>query len=329
MESHRAAIGCRRPEYPGLSSHREPTVSVASVSNLTVRYGSKTAISNLSVDIPEGCVGLLGPNGAGKTTLLKTLLGFIRPAGGSASVLGMDAAAGGMAIRQRIGLMPEMDCHIPGMNAVSFVAYAGELSGMPRSLATGRAHEVLEYCGLGEARYRDVETYSTGMKQRIKLAQALVHGPKLILLDEPTNGLDPAGRDEMLNLVRGISHGKGVNVVVSSHLLPDIERTCDSVIVMRAGSVVKQGDITSLKATDTFQIEVELRLASEPFLDVLRRQGATLLSSAGVHYVLELPAATPNPGRMLFEAAKESGAQVRGFRAAHRSLEDVFMGAIE
>src|SRR5947199_6855463 len=149
---------------------------VASISNLTVKYGNKTAVSDLSVDVPEGCVGLLGPNGAGKTTLIKTLLGFVQPAAGSGQVLGLNVANQGLAIRQKIGLMPEQDCHIPGMNAVTFVAYAGELAGMPGAEALRRAHEVLEYCGLGEARYRLVETYSTGMKQRIKLAQALVHG---------------------------------------------------------------------------------------------------------------------------------------------------------
>jgi len=158
-------------------------MAVATISHLTVRYGTKTAVNDLSVEIPEGCVGLLGPNGAGKTTLLKTLLGFVHPASGGGEVLGMNAATEGMKIRQRIGLMPEIDCHIPGMNAVTFVAFAGELAGMPANYALGRAHEVLEYCKLGEARYRNVETYSTGMKQRIKLAQALVHGPKLIFLD--------------------------------------------------------------------------------------------------------------------------------------------------
>src|SRR5512142_1241297 len=197
---------------------------VATITNLTVRYGAKTAVKDLSVEVPEGCVGLLGPNGAGKTTLIKTLLGFLKPASGRGSVLGLDVGAHGMRIRQRTGLMPEADCYIPGMNAVSFVSYAGELAGMPGRQALRRAHEVLEYCGLGEARYRNVETYSTGMKQRIKLAQAMVHGPKLLFLDEPTNGLDPAGRDDMLRLIRDISHGKGINVLVSSHLLPDIER---------------------------------------------------------------------------------------------------------
>ena len=304
-------------------------MAVATVSNLTVRYGAKTAISDLSVDIPEGCVGLLGHNGAGKTTLIKTLLGFLQPSGGAVSVLGLDAHTQGMQIRQRIGLMPEIDCHIPGLNAVSFVAYAGELAGMPSSMALSRAHEVLEYCGLNEARYRNVETYSTGMKQRIKLAQALVHGPRLVFLDEPTNGLDPAGRDDMLRLVRDVSHGKGVNVIVSSHLMPDIESVCDHVIVMRQGQVATQGTIDSLRATDGVQVDVELRLPSEPFLQAMRQRGANVLTQFGSQARLGLPGAAEGIGRQLFEAAGETGAQIRGFHVAQRSLEDIFLDAAD
>lgn len=301
---------------------------IAAISNLTVRYGSKTAVNDLSVEIPEGCVGLLGPNGAGKTTLIKTLLGFVAPTSGSAEVMGMNVASQGLRIRQRMGLMPELDCHIPGMNAVTFVAYAGELSGMSGAAAMGRAHEVLEYCGLGEARYRNVETYSTGMKQRIKLAQALVHGPKLVLLDEPTNGLDPAGRDEMLALIRDISHGKGVNVVVSSHLLPDIEKTCDDVIVMRQGQIARQGTIDSLKQTQGLQMEIELRIPSEAFAQAVQRRGAQLISQVGSHYVLGIPTSIEEAGRLLFEAGREAEAQIRGFRTAQRSLEDIFLEAV-
>ena len=304
-------------------------MAVATVSNLTVRYGAKTALSDLSMEIPEGCVGLLGHNGAGKTTLIKTLLGFLQPSGGAVSVLGLDARSQGMQIRQRIGLMPEVDCHIPGLNAVSFVAYAGELAGMPPSLALSRAHEVLEYCGLNEARYRNVETYSTGMKQRIKLAQALVHGPRLVFLDEPTNGLDPAGRDDMLRLVRDVSHGKGVNVIVSSHLMPDIESTCDHVIVMRQGQIATQGTIDSLRATDGVQVDVELRMASEPFLVAMRNRGANVLTQVGSQARLGLPGTAAGIGRQLFEAAGETGAQIRGFHIAQRSLEDIFLDAAD
>jgi ABC-2 type transport system ATP-binding protein len=304
---------------------------VATISNLTVKYGEKVAISDLSVDIPEGCVGLLGPNGAGKTTLLKTLLGFLRPAAGRGSVLGLDTGTQGLRIRQRIGLMPEQDCHIPGMNAVSFVAYAGELAGMPGPQALRRAHEVLEYCGLGEARYRNIETYSTGMKQRIKLAQAIVHGPRLLLLDEPTNGLDPAGRDEMLTLIRDISRGKGIDVVVSSHLMPDVERTCDTVIVMRAGRIATQGEVAALRQTAGVQVDVELRFPEEveEFGAALLRRGAEMVPQPGVRCRVLLPNGNADAGRVLFEAAKEANAQVRGFRPALRSLEDIFLEAVE
>jgi ABC-2 type transport system ATP-binding protein len=302
---------------------------IAVVKELMVRYGTRTIISNLSLTIPAGCTGLLGPNGAGKTTLIKTLMGFVTPASGEAHLLGLNVATNALNIRQRIGLMPEQDCHIPGMSAVQFVAYAGELAGMPPEQAIRRAHEVLEYCGLGEARYREVETYSTGMKQRIKLAQALVHGPKLLFLDEPTNGIDPQGRDEMLDLIRDVSHGKGLSVVVSSHLLPDIERTCDSVIVMRGGQVMRQGSLQELSQTTELQYEVELLAFRDGFIDALAPYGGTLVSRQGSKLRLAFPPQMPNVSRALFEAARTSGAQIRGFRLAQRRLEDVFMEAIE
>lgn len=221
-------------------------MSVASIRNLTVQYGSFVALNDFSVDIPEGATGLLGPNGAGKTTLLKTLLGFLPPTSGGGEVVGCSIQESPREIRQRIGLMPEQDCHIPGMSAVQFVAYAGELAGMPSDQALRRAHEVLEYCGLGEARYRNVETYSTGMKQRIKLAQALVHGPKLLLLDEPTNGLDPAGIREMRELVRRLAGERGLAVFVSSHLLSEVEKMVDRIAIVHRGRTLAKGTLSDL-----------------------------------------------------------------------------------
>ncbi len=170
------------------SASEEP---VARLDNVTVRFGAQEALRNVAASFPPGAVGLLGPNGAGKSTLLKVLLGFVKPSAGRMDVLGLDVAKDPQRVRARLGYMPESDGHIPGMNAVSFVAYCAQLAGLPRSDAMQRAHEVLYYVGLGEARYRNTETYSTGMKQRIKLAQALVHDPDLLFLDEPTNGLDP------------------------------------------------------------------------------------------------------------------------------------------
>ena len=180
--------------------------------DLAVSYGLVQALSGVSGVFQPGPTGLLGPNGAGKTTLLKTLLGFLTPDRGKLTAFGLDPTREALEVRRRLGYMPEQDCHIAGMTASAFVAFAGELSGLPRDEAISRAHEVLYYVGLGEARYRNVETYSTGMKQRIKLAQALVHDPDLLLLDEPTNGMDPKGREEMLELIRDLPEGEEISL---------------------------------------------------------------------------------------------------------------------
>src|SRR6202049_3098135 len=226
------------------SAVADPVVTLDSV---TVAYAKSPALRDVTASFAAGAVRLLGPNGAGKSTMIKSLLGFLQPTAGRMRVLGLDVAHAPLDIRARVGYVPESDAHIPGMNAVSFVAYCGELGGLPRVDAVQRAHEVLFYVGLGEARYRNVETYSTGMKQRIKLAQALVHDPDLLFLDEPTNGMDPKGRDEMLELVRDLAHNKGVNLILSSHLLPDVEYTCDDVVVMDKGAIATAGPIAELK----------------------------------------------------------------------------------
>src|SRR5689334_6496407 len=247
---------------------------VVELQRVTVRYGARTALQDVTATFPSGAVGLLGPNGAGKSTLIRALLGFVPPTEGQMTVLGLDVAKSPLAIRAKVGYMPETDGHIPGMNAVSFVAFCGELAGLPRADAMQRAHEVLFYVGLGEARYRNVETYSTGMKQRIKLAQALVHDPDLLLLDEPTNGMDPKGRDEMLALVRDLAHGKGVNVIVSSHLLPDVEYTCDHVVVIDKGRIATSGPIAALKQPRGQVFELRVKAPSlQVFVERLAAAG--------------------------------------------------------
>jgi len=305
------------------------TSTVADIRNLTVRYGNFVALKDFSVSIPKGCVGLLGPNGAGKTTLIKTLLGFVDPANGGGTVLGRQIGKHDLQIRQAVGYMPEQDCHIPGLTAVQYVAYAGELGGLPANQALRRSHEVLEYCGLGEARYRQVETYSTGMKQRIKLAQALVHGPDLLLLDEPTNGLDPLGREEMLTLIRSISHEKGVNVLVSSHLLPDVERTCDHVIVLLGGRLLSEGRIDDLKRVEGHPVDVELRSLNDVFGDEATALGLVLHEHAALGYRFQGPGTPEATSKALFQAAKNSGAQIRRLRLAERSLEEAFLEAVD
>src|SRR3954464_4445669 len=248
---------------------------VVTLDAVTVAYGANRALRDVTSSFAAGAVGQPGPNGAGKSTMIKTLLGFVVPERGRMRVLGYDVAESPLEIRARVGYMPESDAHIPGMNAVSFVAYGGGLAGLPRVDAMQRANEVLFYVGLGEARYRNVETYSTGMKQRIKLAQALVHDPDLLFLDEPTNGMDPRGRDEMLELVKDLAVNKGVNVIVSSHLLPDIEFTCRTVVVMDKGRVVAQGPIDSLKQPrgQVFELRVKTPGGPGPFVETLRAAG--------------------------------------------------------
>ena len=294
--------------------------------NVTVIYGKNQALKGVSARFARGAVGLLGPNGAGKSTMLKALLGFITPAQGSMTVLGMDVAKHPLEIRARIGYMPESDSHIPGMNAVSFVAYCGELAGLPPVDAMQRAHEVLYYVGLGEARYRNVETYSTGMKQRIKLAQALVHDPDLLFLDEPTNGMDPKGRDEMLELVRDLGHNKNVSLILSSHLLPDVEYTCDHVIVMDKGQIAAQGPIEELKGPAGRVFELRIKGNLPVFIDLLRQRGMDVHGTDEDVMRVFVPAGRDQ--REIFALATEHGAQIRHLRPSIPTLEDVFAKAI-
>jgi ABC-2 type transport system ATP-binding protein len=298
---------------------------------VSVRYGRTVALSDVSAVLPAGAVGLLGPNGAGKSTMLEALLGFIAPERGRLRVFGLDVAERPLEIRARLGYMPESDSHIPGMNAVSFVAYCGELARLPRADAMRRAHEVLHYVGLGEVRYRNVETYSAGMKQRIKLAQALVHDPDLLFLDEPTNGMDPKGRDEMLALVRDLAHNKGVNVVVSSHLLPDVEYTCDHVVVLDQGRIAASGPIRTLKGTAGRVYEVRVKGDARRFADRLQAAGIECHESESDVMRVFLAGDAPEPGaaqRRIAGLARAAGVQIRHLRPSVPTLEDVFAHAV-
>src|SRR5688572_21522920 len=294
-------------------------------------FGDNRALKGVNARFMRGAVGLLGPNGAGKSTMLKALLGFIKPSEGRMTVLGLDVADRPMDIRARIGYMPESDAHIPGMNAVSFVAYCGALSGLPHADAMQRAHEALYYVGLGEARYRNVETYSTGMKQRIKLAQALVHDPDLLFLDEPTNGMDPKGREEMLELIRDIAHNKGLSLILSSHLLPDVEYTCDYVVVMDKGTVATEGPIAGLKGHGGRVFELRVKGDSAAFVGVLRAAGLDCHETDEDVMRVFVPGegiADGQDARRLFQLAADSGLQVRHLRASMPTLEDVFARAV-
>jgi ABC-2 type transport system ATP-binding protein len=293
---------------------------------LEVRYGSLKALDKVSCTIESGAVGLLGPNGAGKSTLLKALLGFVRPSAGTVEMFGHPMPGGRLEVRQRLGYMPERDIVSPKISAVSFLTYCGCLMGMTRVDARERAHEVLNYVGMGESRYRKMETYSTGMCQRVAFAQALIHDPKLLLLDEPTNGLDPEGRIEMLELIRELAVKRGVTVILSSHLMPDVQHVCDRVIVITKGKVVQDGRIADLTVQRDGLFELRVRDNKEAFLAGLEEAGCTWHDQQTRAILVTKPPDLEVRG--LFEIARAQGTQIRHLRPVRHSLEEVFMEAI-
>ncbi len=299
---------------------------IIQLENISFSYGRVQAVRDLSLTLPAGVFGLLGPNGAGKTTLLKLLLGFLTPTAGKGVIMGYDLADRQKSLRRGIGYMPESDCTIPGMDAVSLTAYLGELSGMPRQEAMKRAHDVLYYVGLDESRYRLVDTYSTGMKQRLKLAQALVHDPQLLLLDEPTSGMDPVGRKEMLELIQDIARKESMNIIMSSHLLPDIEATCRQVVIMNNGRIAAEESIASLKKDNFHVFEIKLVGDRAPFFERLAALGCQVQEDEKAMFKIQLPAEVPPAA--LFAAAHGTGVQVRHFRQSRTTLEDAFMNVI-
>ena len=294
--------------------------------DITKTYGAVTALDHLSVAVPTGAIGLLGPNGSGKTTLIRSLLGLIAVDEGSGEVLGMDFRARRLEIRRAVGFAPEDECLFPRVEGVEFVAYAGELVGMSSKDAMQRAHEVLDYVGLGEARYRKVESYSTGMKQRLKLASAIVHDPKLLILDEPTNGMDPAGREEILELARDLAHNKQMNLLFSSHLLPDVEAVCDHVVVLGGGKLLTQGTIKQLKEVHRQCFEVRLKADGARFADRLAALGCTTEPKEDLLLVRLPEGASP---QLLWDVAAKERQQIRHLRAQRGTLEEVFLKAVE
>jgi ABC-2 type transport system ATP-binding protein len=307
-------------------------VPLVELQGLEVKLGGRPILQGLNATLTGRCIGLLGPNGAGKTTLLHTLLGFYPISGGSARVFGLDVKTETRAIRSLMGYMPENDAFIQGMSGVRFVRLMAELSGLPKAQAIERAHEVLFYVGLGEARYRPVEGYSLGMKQLAKLAQALVHGPRLVFLDEPTNGLDPVARQRMIRLVKDITEAGGVRVILSSHLLRDVEECCDEVIVLKAGKVAVTCNLEEERRANRNFLELELRTqdgaTSDPgFNQALEALGAEIAVGARQRLKLVLPESVKV--RDIYGLAAERNIQIRRLDYKRDSLEDIFLKAME
>jgi ABC-2 type transport system ATP-binding protein len=304
-------------------------VAVIETVGLTKRYPSVTALDDLDVTVGEGVTGLVGANGAGKSTLIKILLGLVDPTSGTASVLGHDVATDGAAIRASVGYMPEHDCLPADVSASDFVVHMGQMSGLPYNAARERAADVLRHVGLAEERYRAMGGYSTGMKQRAKLAQALVHDPRLVLLDEPTNGLDPASRDDMLALVKKVGHEFGIAVLVTSHLLGELERVSDHVVVLDSGRLLRSSATTDfLHATGSLIVEVH-GLADDQGRDASRLLGQALVDAGitarpaggALIEVVVKDADTPDVVRDL---TVDLGLGLVRMQERHQRIEDVF-----
>ncbi len=300
---------------------------VIELDGLTVRFGKLEALSGLTGAFSAGSLGLLGPNGAGKTTLLHTLLGFHPPSAGSGRVFGHDVVAESRATRSLIGYMPERDSFIEGMSAVRFVRMLGELSGLPAETALERAHEALYAVGLGEARYRGLETYSLGMKQRAKLAQAMVHGPKLLFLDEPTNGLDPPARERMVRLIREIRDSGHVKIVLSSHLLRDVEECCDEVLILKNGKIAYHCNLEAERQANRKFLELQVRGDVERYVARVAGLGCEVAVDGKQRLRLVLPPTLEI--RALYEAAAGDGVQIRHLDYKRDSLQDIFLKAME
>ena len=303
-----------------------PPVPVIELNNLTVRFGNRDILRGLNAALQGRAIGLLGPNGAGKSTLINTLLGFYPPAAGSARVFGGDIHKDLRTIRRLVGYMPENDAFISKMNAVSFVQMMGELSGLPSRVALERAHEALFYVGLAEARYRQLGTYSLGMKQLAKLAQAIVHGPKLLILDEPTNGLDPSARQRMIRMIREIRDGQEMRIVLCSHLLRDVEDTCDEVLILKQGQIAHYSNLNEERRANKRFIELETYGANGDFSAAIEKLGCECAVTANR---MKMVLADGVETRDIFRIAAEQQVRIRRLNFRRDTLEDIFLKAME
>ncbi|MFB3825689.1 MAG: ATP-binding cassette domain-containing protein [Bryobacteraceae bacterium] len=302
---------------------------VIELHGLEVRFGARTILDKLSGVLTGRAIGLLGPNGAGKSTLLNTLLGFHQPWAGTARIFGCDIRIPRQAreVRGLIGYMPENDAFIAGMSGIRFVRLMAELSGLPPREAMERAHEAFFTVGLGEVRYRNIGTYSTGMKQLAKLAQAIAHGPKLLFLDEPTNGLDPPARQRMIQLIQEIRDRGGMHLILSSHLLRDVEECCDQVLILKDGKIAAFCNLEQERRANRKFLEIETRGANGHFLEALEQMGCETAAGGGGRLKVVMPDGVEI--RRLYALAVEQNVQIR--RLAHKrdSLEDIFLKAME
>ena len=307
------------------SIYDESVTPLIELSGITKDYGGFRALDGVSLAIQPGVTGLLGPNGAGKSTLIKVLLGLLRASGGTGRVLEYDIANQVRQIRAHVGYMPEDDCYLYGLSGIESVQFSAQLSRIPRVEALRRAHEILDFCGMGQERYRTVETYSTGMRQKLRFAQALVHDPPLLILDEPTSGLDPDERDSMLNRIRRLATDHGKGILICTHILPDVQTVSDSIVILARGQVRVNDTLQRLRQTDSPSYRVRVAGNSAKFAEHLVSIG---LDVQGSDDMLVVSGTDASVSDRLWEAANLSGTTLRSVNPSRNSLQDIFMSAI-
>ncbi|HYX29967.1 MAG TPA: ABC transporter ATP-binding protein [Pyrinomonadaceae bacterium] len=312
---------------PATNSQVNDNAGVISLDHLSVTFGGRPILKNLRGDLRGRAIGLLGPNGAGKTTLIHTLLGFHQPSSGSARIFGSDIRSDANQIKRFIGYMPERDAFISKMSCIHFVRFMAELSGLPAATALERAHEALFFVGLGEARYRNVDTFSLGMKQLAKLAQAIVHGPRLIFLDEPTNGLDPPARQRMIRMIREIRDSGQANIVLSSHLLRDVEECCEEIVILKEGQLVTYCNLEEERKANKKFLMLETRGELRDFVEGVGAMGCECAVTGDHRLKIILQNGTEI--RDLYKLAASSRVQIRRLTYKRDSLEDIFLKAME
>src|SRR5438094_3466211 len=309
------------------SSHLNDSPGVITLDNLSVSFGGRPILKSLNGDLRGRAIGLLGPNGAGKTTLIHTLLGFHQPSAGTARILGSDIRGEANQIKSLIGYMPERDSFISKMSCIHFVRFMAELSGLPAGAALERAHEALFFVGLGEARYRNVDTFSLGMKQLAKLAQAIVHGPRLIFLDEPTNGLDPPARSRMIKMIREIRDSGQANIVLSSHLLRDVEECCEEILILKDGRLVVYCNLEEERKANKKFLMLETRGGLKEFVAALAALGGD--GAVPTDHRVKVILQEQTEIRDLYRLALAHQVQIRRLTYKRDSLEDIFLKAME
>ncbi len=301
--------------------------NLVSLRNIVKNYQRMPALDHVDLDIPSGITGLLGPNGAGKSTLIKVILGLVKVTSGSGTVLGRQLGRDGRAIRDHSGYMPEDDCYIPGMTGIEVVRFSAALAGLPMVEGLRRSHEILDFCGMKQERYRTVETYSTGMRQKIKFAAAIVHDPDFLIFDEPTAGLDPEERDNLLNRIRILATDAGKSVLISTHILPDVQAICDHAIILARGKVRLSESLETLNRQTEPTVTVRVLGDSARIQQDLRQMGLSTVT--GTDGSMRVSGNMNGMTEIIWKASKMSGTPLRSIAPAKNDLETIFVQAVE